>query len=126
MKDTPKVKNINIIFPIYSFKNSYDNDINIIMNVNPKYKVKSNKNVPNQYGIGLHPIATNAYFKLVSLSNTGYIINNDELKQNAIITNKEKNIILAILAPSLSLPKSISPITIIPVTINPKGIIIAK
>lgn len=88
--------------------------------------MKSNRKVPNQYGIGLQPIATKAYFKLFSLSKTGYIINNDELKQSAIIEKSEKKIILNTFVYSFSSPKSISPITITPVTINANGINIAK
>jgi hypothetical protein len=44
--------------------------------------------------MGLHPIATRAYFRLVSLSNTGYVMKRDELKQNAIKAKNAKNIIL--------------------------------
>jgi hypothetical protein len=49
-----------------------------IITVN-EYIIKSNKNVPNQYGNTLHPITFKAYFNFSSLSFTGVPINIEEL-----------------------------------------------
>lgn len=67
-----------------------------------------------------------AYFKLNSLSNTGNVINNDELKQNANITNKEISTNLKYYANYSFGRKSkfISSIIRVPITMRVKGIMI--
>lgn len=54
--------------------------------------MKSYAKVPSQYGIVRQPITLRAYFRLNSLSSTGKVINREELKQKAKMTNKDINI----------------------------------